>query len=108
MASCFLTPFLWLARLVLLAAIPLLMITACVTPPVQEMSDARQSIRSAEDVGATQHSPDAMRVAWDLLREAQAHLEAGAYDDARQLALDARESAIRAHQRASASYLTPP
>ena len=108
MVSRFLTPLLRLVRLVLLAAIPPLTLTACVTPPVQEMSDARQAIRSAEEVGAVQHSPDAMRVAWDLLREAQAHLEAGAYDDARRYAVDARDSAIRAHQRASAASLTPP
>ena len=62
------------------------------------MSDARQAIRSAEAVGALQRSPQTLMEAQHLLREAQAHLESGAYEDARQYALDARRQAIKARE----------
>lgn len=96
-----------LTKLILPIAIPL-GLTACVTPPVQEMSDARQAIRSAEEIGAAQYSPENMRMAWRLLQKAQTRLEAGAYDDARQHALDARSAALKARERASATHLTSP
>ena len=101
MVSRFLTPLLRLVRLVLLAAIPPLTLTACVTPPVQEMSDARPAIDSAEAAGASQRSADALIAARRLLQEAQIRLEAGAYAAARQHALDARDEAIKARERAT-------
>ena len=82
-------------------AILMLALAACATAPVQEMSDARQAIRSAEAVGAAQRSPESLTAAQLLLRKAQAYLETGAYDDARRLALDARTQAIKARETAS-------
>ena len=84
-------------------AILVLALAACATAPVQEMSDARQAIRSAEAVGAAQRSPDSLTAAHRLLRKAQTSLEAGAYDQARQDALDARVQAIKARETASQS-----
>lgn len=78
----------------------ILLLTACAAAPVQEMSDARQAIDSAEAVGAAQRSPKTLTAAQRLLQEAQAQLEAGAYDDARRRALDARKEAIRAREEA--------
>ncbi len=78
----------------------ILLLTACAAAPVQEMSDARQAIDSAQAVGAAQRSPKTLTAAQRLLQEAQAQLEAGAYDDARRHALDAREQAIRAREQA--------
>lgn len=83
-----------------LSAVAILSLAACATAPVQEMSDARQAIRSAEAVGAAQRSPDALSAAQRLLREAQTHLEVGAYGDARRSALDARDAAIKAREQA--------
>lgn len=80
--------------------VAILLLNACAAAPVQEMSDARQAIRSAEAVGAARRSPGALSTAQRLLQEAQAQLEAGAYDDARRHALDAREQAIRAREQA--------
>lgn len=77
-------------------AVAIVALTACATAPVQEMSDARLAIRSAEAVGALQHSPQALMEAQRLLQEAQTHLESGTYEDARQYALDARQQAIKA------------
>lgn len=83
-----------------LSAVAILSLAACATAPVQEMSDARQAIRSAEAVGAARRSPDVLSAAQRLLREAQTHLEVGAYGDARRSALDARDAAIKAREQA--------
>lgn len=83
-------------------AILILVLAACATPPpVQEMSDARQAIHSAEAVGAAQRSPESLTAAQSLLYKAQMYLETGAYDDARRYALDARVQAIKARETAS-------
>lgn len=86
-------------------AILMLALAACATAPVQEMSDARQAIRSAEAVGAAQRSPESLTAAQQLLRNAQTYLETGAYDDARRYALDARVQAIKAREAALQSFL---
>jgi len=78
----------------------LLLLTACTAAPVQEMSDARQAIDSAEAVGAARRSPETLTAAQRLLQEAQAQLEAGAYPEARRHALEARAEAIRAREQA--------
>ena len=85
----------------ILSAFSLLALVACATAPVQEMSDARQAIYSAEAAGAAQRSSDALLAAQRLLRKAQVRLEAGAYDEARRYALDARDSAIQAREQAT-------
>jgi prophage DNA circulation protein len=79
----------------------ILALAACATAPVQEMSDARQAIRSAEAVGAAQRSPESLTAAQLLLRKAQTYLEAGAYDNARRYANDARTQAIQARETAA-------
>ena len=89
-----------ITKFTLLAA-AVLSLAACATVPVQEMSDARQAIRSAEAVGAARRSPDRLSAAQRLLREAQAYLETGAYDQARRYALDARAEAIKARENAT-------
>ena len=71
---------------------------ACSNPPVQEMSDARQAIQSAEKVGAELYTPSQLYGARILMEKAQSKLELGAYDDARRYALDARDEAIRARE----------
>jgi hypothetical protein len=87
------TKLMWLVVVILSLA-------ACTTAPVQEMSDARQAIRSAEEAGAAQRPSDALSAAQRLLRAAQTYLEAGAYDDARRFASDARDEAIKAREEA--------
>ncbi|MFO1372523.1 MAG: DUF4398 domain-containing protein [Candidatus Competibacteraceae bacterium] len=77
-----------------------LILAACTTAPVQEMSDARQAIRSAEAAGAAQRSLVTLREAQRLLQAAQIRLESGAYDEARRAALAARANAIKAREQA--------
>lgn len=87
-------------RVLLLTAF--LLLTACATAPVQEMSDARQALRSAEEVGAEQYSPEHYDAAQRALENAQMWLDRGAYTNARFHALDARERAIKAREAAAA------
>ena len=79
----------------------LAIVTSCANAPVQEMSDARQAIRSAEEAGAARYSPQQLQAALQLLEQAQSSLETGAYLSARRLALDARDRAIQAREQAS-------
>jgi len=89
----------------------MLALVACATAPVQEMSDARQAIRSAEAAGAAQRSLTTLQEAQHSLQAAQTQLETGAYENARRYALDARDKAIKAREQAiqsSAPGPTPP
>lgn len=69
------------------------------TPPVQEMSDARQAIAAAREAGAEALATLQLRSAEDLLRSAEAFLEVGtsnAYWQARKAAIGAKERAFEA------------
>ncbi|MDX1606196.1 MAG: DUF4398 domain-containing protein [Candidatus Competibacterales bacterium] len=91
------------ASLLVIRQLPLLcllLLSACVTAPVQEMSDARQAIRSAEEAGAEQLSPDALYAARRALQKAREWLDQGAFNNARRHALDARNRAIEAREKA--------
>lgn len=77
----------------------LLFFTACsLIPPVQEMSNARQSLQSAKDVGAQDHDSKRFSRAKRLLDLASEKMDAGEYAEARNLALEARSIAIKARQ----------
>ena len=79
----------------------LLLITACATTaPVQEMSNARQTIQAAVEAGAEIHAPDELANARELLDDASRELEVGNYPLARDYALQAKQQAIQARQTA--------
>lgn len=85
-------PCLWLATL-----------AACATsPPVQEMSDARQAITAAEEAAAAERAPDLLDEAQRLLGEAERHLRAESYGQARINALRAKNRAVQALEIAEA------
>lgn len=86
---------LWLAMIML--------VTACATAPVQEMSDARQAIRSAQEAGAAHYSSHELQAAEQSLQQAQRWLDRGAYATARHYAIDARDQAIQAREAAAAA-----
>jgi hypothetical protein len=81
-----------------IAGLSLVLIAACASAPVQEMSDARLALQAAQAVGAQNYSPDHFLQAQQLLQQAEEQLAMGAYTMARQLALNARDSAIRARE----------
>jgi PBP1b-binding outer membrane lipoprotein LpoB len=73
-----------------------LLITGCVTAPVQEMSDARQALQAARQAGAEQRSPELYEQAQTLLEQAQKQLELGDYREARDNAVTAKHRALDA------------
>ena len=84
-----------------LSVVFVIILAGCaVMPPVQEMSNARQSIKAAEEVGAQKYAADLLADAKERLQDASDKLEAGEYEEARQFAMDAKEVAIKAHQQA--------
>jgi len=75
------------------AVAALLLLAGCASAPVQEMSDARQAIQAAEEAGAAEYAPAALRDAKRLLTSAERKLQREAYQGAR---VDAREARRRA------------
>ncbi len=81
----------------LLTPLVLMLASGCSTnPPMQEMSDARQSVEAAEDIGAEQHAPDALSSAQQLLSRAESDIQSGEYEEAQKDAVAAREAARQA------------
>jgi len=76
-----------------------LLSTGCsLLPPVQEMSNARQSLKAAESAGAEVHDSERFSRAKELLDKASLKIDAGEYGKARELALEARNIAIKSRQ----------
>jgi predicted S18 family serine protease len=85
----------------LIGSLFLLLFTACATTaPVQEMSNARQTIQAAVEAGAEVHAPDELANARELLKDASRELEVGNYPLAREYALQAKQQAMQARQAA--------
>jgi outer membrane murein-binding lipoprotein Lpp len=70
------------------------------TAPVQEMSDARQALRAAEQAGAQEKALPSYLSARQLLESAEALLLEGEYRAARRKADRARLHAVEARQQA--------
>ncbi len=71
--------------------------------PVQEMSDARQAIKAADDVGADHHAATTLQSAQDAMALASRSLDSGDYEQARMAASVAKALAILAREQAMAS-----
>jgi len=84
-------------RALLLAA--LLVVAACQTAPVQEMSDARMAITVAREAGAEEHAATDLKAAVDYLQSAEGFLSERKYDLARRDAVSAKASALDALRR---------
>ena len=84
----------------------LLFVNGCsITPPVQEMSNARQSIKAAKDVNAEKLASNILSEAKQRLQSAMRELDAGEYERARILALEAKHLALKARQLAVGNKL---
>ncbi|MFO8156060.1 MAG: DUF4398 domain-containing protein [Pseudomonadota bacterium] len=80
-------------RLVFTVAVVWLLMACATSPPVQEMSDARQALQAAIDAGAQERDPVAVERAERLLERAGERLDEGQYRQARQMAGEARRTA---------------
>lgn len=79
-------------------------LSACATsPPVQEMSDARQAIAAAEDADAASLAPQTLGDARRYLVEAEEQIRREAYGAARINAVRAKNRAVRALEAAQSS-----
>ncbi len=85
-----------------------LLVAGCATtsPPVQEMSDARQAVQAARAHIGGGPSAAQLRAAETLLDQASEALAEGRYDEARRAAVAAKEKAIRARETAALSGTT--
>ncbi len=92
-----------------LVAVLLLIVAGCVTsPPVQEMSDARQAIAVAKEAGAAEHAATELGEAVAYLESAQKNLSERHYTPARQDALLAKDKALDALARAESEAENDP
>ena len=78
----------------LLAGLVLPGMSACAVAPVQEMSDARQALKAAEQAGAAEFAADSLGRAQALLRVAEAGLSKRRYNEAREDANAAKAEAL--------------
>ncbi len=92
----------------LLVAILLVAAGCGTSPPVQEMSDARQAIAAAKEAGAEQSAAEDLRVAEAFLDSAQRKLSERAYAQARRDALEAKSKALAALAAAEDRENDPP
>jgi len=90
-------------RMSLMGVLLVLLMSACGGLPVQEMSDARQALQAAAEVGAKEKADTLYTEADQLLEEAEDALNTGEYKKARALAEQAKEKAILARKEAVSS-----
>ena len=82
------------------AGLSLLLSACATTAPVQEMSNARQTLHAAHQVKAQQYAPVLIDKAENLLKAAENELSDGEYAQARAYAVAAQQEAMRARQKA--------
>ncbi len=81
----------------LLCSIALILISGCAaSPPIQEMSDARQAIAAAKEAGAEQHAAATLSQAELMLDTAENYLQRSVYWQAKRDAIGAKEKAFEA------------
>lgn len=79
----------------------LFILSGCATlPPLQEMSNARQTISAAKDLSENAAADEKILEAERLLARAQRRIEVNLYDSARQDALRAQKEAIEFIEKA--------
>lgn len=84
-------------------AVLLLVLAGCASAPVQEMSDARQAVRAAQDAGAARAAPQTLGEAETLLARAENLLNKRFFSAARRHAEQAHAKAVSALQSAKAA-----
>ncbi len=88
----------------LLAVAMVVAVTGCQTsPPVQEMSDARQAITVAKEAGARETATAALNSAIEFLQSAERSLTMRDYARARRDAILAKDKALEALKITEAS-----
>jgi hypothetical protein len=86
--------------LALAAALASAVLVGCASAPVQEMSDARQAIRAAQDAGAANSAAKPLSEAQMALNRAESQLNKRFFRAARRSAEEAHTRAVEALQQA--------
>ena len=86
----------------------LLGLAACAGIPAQEMSNARQAIRAAQEAGAAKVAPGEIEKAQEYLNKAEASMQRRLFRQARDEASEARRIAREALQAAQSAKRTTP
>ncbi len=94
-------------QLTLVLLIAAALASGCASAPVQEMSNARQAIRAAENAGAATAAPAELEEAKALLVRAEEHLERRDFKAARMEAKEARNRALQALRTAKEQRREP-
>lgn len=90
----------------LFAATLLPLFVACAAIPAQEMSDARQAIQAAKEVGAQEFAAGELGNAERLMQQAEEDLNMGFYGRAQKKAAQAKRQAMAAHNKAVTAVKT--
>jgi hypothetical protein len=88
------------ALIALTAALASAVLTGCASAPMQEMSDARQAIRAAQDAGAANTAAQPLSEAQIALNRAESQLNKRFFRAARRSAEEAHGKAVEALQLA--------
>jgi len=85
-----------------------LLLLGCASYPTQELSDARQALKAAQQANAAHHAPTSLHKATELLSNAEHALEPEglSYAAARKNALASKNEAIKARELSLAFALT--
>lgn len=86
----------------------LTVVSACAGIPAQEMSNARQAIRAAQDAGANSAAPGEIEKAQAYLGRAEASMQQRLFRQARDEASEARKIATAALEAAQAASRNAP
>jgi len=86
-----------------LACVLLFGMSACAGIPAQEMSNARQAIRAAQEAGAAKAAPGEIEKAQEYLTKAEASMQQRLFRQARDEASEARRIASDALQAAQSA-----
>jgi PBP1b-binding outer membrane lipoprotein LpoB len=92
----------------MLALLGAMQLAGCAGAPVQEMSNARQAVRAAQQAGGAKYAPEAMSEAERLLQNAKTNQSKGEYRVAREQAEQARDRALVALHEAEAAKAAKP
>jgi predicted secreted acid phosphatase len=85
-----------IAKSAVIAMLAAAWLAGCATAPTQEMSDARQSVRAAQEAGAHDYASHNLRVAVQYLQEAERELELRYFSQAKHDAVVAKSEAVKA------------
>ncbi|RKY59237.1 MAG: hypothetical protein DRP95_05250 [Candidatus Latescibacterota bacterium] len=88
-------------KVMMLGALVVLGLWGCAKPPTQELEAAKAAVQAARDAEAQVYAPEEIKAAEKALSDAETKVQAKKYDEARTLAVKAKELADQAKELAA-------